>query len=136
MHIYPSTCPYLYSSNFLLFIINPQHQPFIKSITIIYHSVVTGSTKIKCNNYKSQQTPPIIFWKRNQKRRKTSLHCSRILLLILPSTILLPIPPFNTTISLAIHCLLLICSTSNTNKQNFLPKLISLFETIITTTNK
>jgi hypothetical protein len=31
---------------------------------------------------------------------------------------------------------LLICSTSNTNKQNFLPKLISLFETIITTTNK
>ncbi len=32
MHIYPSTCPFFYSSNFLLFDINPQYQPLIESI--------------------------------------------------------------------------------------------------------
>ncbi len=30
---YPSTCPYIYNSNLFLFVINPQHQPLIKSIT-------------------------------------------------------------------------------------------------------
>ncbi len=32
MHICPSTCHFFYSSDFLLFMINPQHQLFIESI--------------------------------------------------------------------------------------------------------
>ncbi len=32
MHIYPSTCPFFYSLDFLLFVINRQHQPLIESI--------------------------------------------------------------------------------------------------------
>jgi hypothetical protein len=33
MKMYPFTCSYFYSSDFLLFVINPQHQPLIKSNT-------------------------------------------------------------------------------------------------------
>jgi hypothetical protein len=33
MHTYPFTCSYFYNLDFLLFVINPQHQPLIESST-------------------------------------------------------------------------------------------------------
>ncbi len=112
MHIYPSTCPFLYSSNFLLFIINPQHHPLIKYIPTkdILFAIVqslaqrkSATTNHNKSNLSSSET--------NDERKKTCLHYFQILPLILSSTALLSKPPFNVVASLAIHSSVLINST-------------------------
>ncbi len=83
MHIYPSTCPFFYNSNFLLFVINPKDQPLIKSIPtkdilfVIVQSLAQRRSNTTTTNHNKSNLPSLEI---DDERRKTYLCCFRILL--------------------------------------------------------
>ncbi len=118
MHTYFSTCPFLYSLDFLLFVINPQDQPHIEFILTkdillaIMQSLVQWKSNTATTNHNKSNLPSFEI---DDERRVTCLHCFRIFLLIMPSIVLLSKLPFNVETSLAIHSLVL----SRTNKTSY-----------------